>query len=82
VETVDKFAGYTKSPFLMIHAATGRAEMALAGTREKECLGVMGWLSRKGSSLEEMDSVSAGILSLFFLLFLAFVLGNLSFGER
>jgi hypothetical protein len=31
VNTREKFAGHTKSPFLIIHVATGRAETALAG---------------------------------------------------
>jgi len=31
VDTRNEFAGHTKSPFLIIHVATGRAETALAG---------------------------------------------------
>lgn len=35
VNTRNEFAGHTKSPFLIIHVAAGRAETALAGKRNR-----------------------------------------------
>jgi len=35
VDTGDEFAGHTKSPFLIIHVATGRTETALTGKRNR-----------------------------------------------
>lgn len=35
MDTGNELAGHTKSPFLIIHVATGRTETAFAGKRDK-----------------------------------------------